>query len=919
MKSGNARLARRIVVLFVLVSLVPLALSDWVASSAISQIGQRLHREEGNRTTRQVSRQVLDRLIAADALMQTLPAAQDHPADLTALSGPDRAFVTLDRIEDSDRGGERDRLDPAMKAAVGKAVAAASIRDPARIFAIRLLKVDDTTAKKSIAMLALARDGSGWVARLSPSYLWSPVADASEQTHWTVQDGHGEIIAEAAGGGLMQRPAADDSVAEAFETRLYLGTLFDAGTWTFVQHKREPALVWQGRPVVEWLALVALATLLSIAALAQWQIRRTLHPLRQLTSGTRRLAAGELGARVAVDVRDEVGELAESFNEMARRIEGQVASLRSLSAMDRETLENEGIARLAMRIAEHVRLLDAEWRATFRWLEGDTLCRIDAGRDASDAIAITSLLPDARNAFEQLSDVNPAPRFPSTHALRNPEMLAGDSDEAERPHRLTLVVRREGRTRAVIAVYSARPFSEEDIRALQELRNRISVSLVARARDAELVHIARHDSLTGLESRVGLHEALARSVEHEGASTALLLIDLDNFKDLNDSRGHQAGDQVLCQAADRLVELLSPGESAARQGGDEFAMVMPYASLERARELAQVIVDALGRPFVLDGGDYLLGASVGIAIAPLHATRPAELLRCADIALYGAKEAGRKRFQVFSQALDALAQNRVQLDVDLRLAIERSEFFLVYQPRVESVGRVLAGCEALIRWKHPRRGTVLPEAFIGAAEASGSIEAIGTWVIDAACRQLAAWDALGVPIGRMSINVSPRQFEKGDLPAFLQQGLSRHGLAAALLEIEVTEGLLIGDVSATFRQLEAIRALGISVALDDFGTGYSSMSMLASLPYDTMKIDRSFVSAIGSSDRMMAIIRSIVTMAASAGLRLVAEGVESVAQADLLRDLGCHELQGYLFGRPMSADAFHELARVALATTERLS
>jgi EAL domain-containing protein (putative c-di-GMP-specific phosphodiesterase class I) len=274
---------------------------------------------------------------------------------------------------------------------------------------------------------------------------------------------------------------------------------------------------------------------------------------------------------------------------------------------------------------------------------------------------------------------------------------------------------------------------------------------------------------------------------------------------------------------------------------------------------------------------------------------------------------------VFSQQLDTLAQNRVQLDVDLRLAIERSEFFLVYQPRVESVGRALVGCEALVRWKHPRRGTVLPEAFIGAAEASGSIEAIGRMVIDAACWQLAAWNELGLSIPRMSINVSPRQFEKGDLPAILQRGLSRHGLAPALLEIEVTEGLLIGDVSETFRQLETIRALGISVALDDFGTGYSSMSMLASLPYDTMKIDRSFVSAIGSSDRMMAIVRSIVTMASSAGLRLVAEGVESETQADLLRDLGCDELQGYLFGMPMSAEAFHALARTSLATTERLA
>lgn len=414
---------------------------------------------------------------------------------------------------------------------------------------------------------------------------------------------------------------------------------------------------------------------------------------------------------------------------------------------------------------------------------------------------------------------------------------------------------------------------------------------------------AVHDGLTRLLNREGLHAALRSLVGANGAA-ALLLIDLDHFKDVNDTRGHQAGDELLCLAAVRLREGVPSSAIVARQGGDEFAVLLPGTDAARAQEVARNVVERMRQPFDVAGGQHVLGASVGLALHPQHGRTSDELLRCADVALYAAKARGRGRHQVYDEGLDTAASERVLLLAALHQAQARSEWVLHYQPRVDAQAGRVKSAEALVRWQRPGHGLVYPVAFIAAAESSGLIEELGAWVLDQACAQMVAWRRDGLPIQCVSVNVSTRQLVSGRLPDTVHDILARHELPASALELEVTESLLLGDVENAREQLERIRGWGVRIAIDDFGTGYSSMSILHRLPIDVMKIDQSFVAEMTHAVGARAVVRAIIAMAQAMNLHLVAEGVETEEQALLLRSLGCDELQGYLYGRPVPVAEF---------------
>jgi diguanylate cyclase (GGDEF)-like protein len=409
--------------------------------------------------------------------------------------------------------------------------------------------------------------------------------------------------------------------------------------------------------------------------------------------------------------------------------------------------------------------------------------------------------------------------------------------------------------------------------------------------------------LTHLLNREGLHAALKSHAVADGHA-ALLLIDLDHFKDVNDTRGHQAGDELLCLAAARLREGVPSSAIVARQGGDEFAVLLPGADATRAKEVARNVVERMRQPFDVFGSQHVLGASIGLALHPQHGRTPDELLRCADVALYAAKARGRGRDQVYDEGLDTAASERVSLLAALRQAQARSEWVLHYQPRVDAQTGRVKSAEALVRWQRPGHGLVYPVAFIGAAESSGLIDELGAWVLDQSCAQMAAWRRDGLPIECVSVNVSTRQLVSGRLPDTVHDILARHALPASALELEVTESLLLGDVENAREQLERIRGAGVRIAIDDFGTGYSSMSILHRLPIDVMKIDQSFVAEMTHAVGARAVVRAIIAMAQAMNLHLVAEGVETEEQSLLLRSLGCDELQGYLYGRPVPVAEF---------------
>ena len=425
-------------------------------------------------------------------------------------------------------------------------------------------------------------------------------------------------------------------------------------------------------------------------------------------------------------------------------------------------------------------------------------------------------------------------------------------------------------------------------------------------RELRITHLAFNDVLTGLPNRTMFQQQLDhlfRSLEEGKSLIALHCLDLDQFKSINDTLGHPAGDTLLIAAAQRIREV-ARGHFVARLGGDEFVVLQSVSANASGHRnaidrLAHDLIEAVARPLKIEGNELAPSTSVGIAIAPFDGRDSGTLLKNADLALYRAKEAGRGTFAFFEESLNQRAQVRRQLETDLRLALERSEFELLYQPLFDLETNTIGSFEALLRWNHPTRGVISPNEFIPVAEDTGLIVLIGAWTIREACRQAANWpDEV-----RIAVNVSPVQFHRGGLQNTILHALASSGLAPARLEVEITESIFLEGSESTLKLLHSLRSLGIRIALDDFGTGYSSLSYLQSFPFDKLKIDRSFIQNLLTRPGASAIVRAITELANALGMETTAEGVEETAQLTELRSHGCSSVQGFLFSEPISAAA----------------
>ena len=421
--------------------------------------------------------------------------------------------------------------------------------------------------------------------------------------------------------------------------------------------------------------------------------------------------------------------------------------------------------------------------------------------------------------------------------------------------------------------------------------------------EAQMHFQATHDTLTGLVNRwqfgQRLEQAIAESVR-SGQSFALLLLDLDDFKAVNDGYGHAAGDRVLLEVARRLKGALRVGDTLARLGGDEFTVLLPQVTDTHAVEqMAAKLLDALCQPYPMHGFALDSGASLGIAVYPKDAEDATTLLRYADMAMYHAKESGRARYAFYAPSLGTRMAEKLQLHERLKMALAYGGLRLYYQPQVEvSTGRVLA-VEALLRWNDPQLGEVPPDRFIPVAEATGLILAVGAWVLDTACQQIAAWAAAGMPL-RVAVNLSAQQLRQTDLVEQIERSLALHGARPELLEIEVTESEAMADPVQARHVLSRLQALGISIALDDFGTGHSSLAYLKQLPVSRIKIDREFVRPLLRSSEDATLVRAIIVLAQTLGLHVVAEGVESSEQLKLLAQQGCDSYQGWLHSKAVA-------------------
>ncbi|MDZ7805185.1 EAL domain-containing protein [Thiohalophilus sp.] len=428
-----------------------------------------------------------------------------------------------------------------------------------------------------------------------------------------------------------------------------------------------------------------------------------------------------------------------------------------------------------------------------------------------------------------------------------------------------------------------------------------------RAAEQTLRHQAYHDLLTGLPNRWLLRDRIEQAFAYahrESHSLAVMFLDLDRFKNLNDTMGHIAGDHLLRAVAERLKSAVTPWDTIARLGGDDFVLLLPDVGRpQQASDKADALLQLFQTPFVLSGQNVYVDASIGIAMYPENGRDADNLLKNAEAAMYYAKEQGRNNFQFCTSGIQEATVTRFVIENELREAIKTSQLVLYYQPQFSLRNQAVTGLEALVRWKHPQRGLVPPDKFIPVAEETGLIIALGGWVIQQALADLRRWRALGLEVARLAINLSARQLFHTQTHDILQQSLEGDPDSAHILELEITESGVMQDPEQAVQTLNAFKELGVSVAIDDFGTGYSSLAYLKRFPIDVLKIDRSFVRDITVDDDDAAIVRTILAMAQALNLQVIAEGVESESQLKLLAALGCSEGQGYYYARPMPGEA----------------
>jgi diguanylate cyclase (GGDEF)-like protein len=621
------------------------------------------------------------------------------------------------------------------------------------------------------------------------------------------------------------------------------------------------------------------AVLLSGLALV-WTSHNVTSPIRRVSDAMRRLTAGDHSVALMAERerKDEIGVLVEAASRYRNSL------LRTSALAAEAEAQRERLQAAVSNMPIGLSMFDRSQR-----LIVSNECYAEIYQLPPELVREGTPLRDIihENASRNLSGV----------ALNQHVQGVLDSVRSQRPTRF-LVKLDNGRTINVIR----RPMAGGGVVATHEdITERIRA-------EAQIHHMARHDALTDLPNRLLFKDRVDEAIKQlpRGGQVAVLSLDLDRFKSVNDTLGHPVGDSLLKLVADRLGSTLRESDLVARFGGDEFAIVQVGGiQPQDSTVLAQRIIDVVSAPCDIDGHHVVIGASIGIAVVPMDGLDAEQLLKNSDMALYRAKNDGRGTFRFFEPEMDALMQARRNLELDLRQAILEGQFELYYQPVVNVQTNEISGFEALLRWNHPKRGMVSPGEFVPLAEEIGLIVPIGEWVLRQACRDAAAWagDA------KVAVNISPAQFKSKKLLESVVMALSASRLPPHRLELEITEGVLLVEHESTVSVLHQLSSLGVRIAMDDFGTGYSSLSYLRSFPFDKIKIDGSFVRSVSKDDSSLAIIRAVTGLSTSLGMVTTAEGVETPEQLDRIRLEGCTEVQGYLISRPQPASEIPAILR----------
>lgn len=895
----HSRVSLRIVGLFLVAALVPALILGTLTYRAVHRSILEQQQKELVEASRSYALAVFGRLLLARSIAEGAGEATDGPPPGPV--APGMMFTQATSVKTTaapgvNAGNGGNAAIPLLAPASGRK----SIAPPQLL--VRPPATPGAAPSVSLAILKPSAGRLPFLVGLQPLYLWGNQDDISAAFN---------ICVYASDGMRLHCGYPDEASAPPEDRgnaggswRLFLKPEFGNGEWTFVASRRFPARAADLSAFLDVFIAVAASSVLLITLLSLMQIRRTMVPLERLIAGARRIAAGDFSA---VDVRsqDEFGELATAVNTMSTRIKGQLTALQTLTAIDDEMLRQLSLHKVFAMVGDAMRAITP----------GARLLIAHCSEDSNGVGYLYMQAPQHRRIEERRIELSP-----SDIAILQGDVPDGDAIDSRDARPLFLPPREagthgwrsglmwQGRQFGILLVEwpaseaAGRHVEEE----LGELANRIAIVIKLNQREQRLLYQARFDSLTGLLNRRGFEEKIEAAAASD-ARWAIFFVDIDRFKMVNDTMGHKAGDELLKDIAVRLRHAVPDGV-AARLGGDEFLLLVPDDGASMTIDSsAQALLAALALPFHIGSQVLQMTCSIGIAQHPSDVEDGHTIIERADIAVYRAKQLGRNNFQFYDAQLNAEGQARLQMEADMRLALECGEFVLQYQPKVDLHTGRIASAEALVRWRHPQKGMVPPLSFISLAEETGLIVPLGAWVMRTACLQNMAWRQAGIGPLRIAVNVSARQFARPDFVETVSSILRETGLPADGLEIELTESMVMEDVGNAIGVMTALRDLGVLLSIDDFGTGFSSLAYLKRFPISVLKVDQSFVRDIEKDDDSRMIVLSIIDLAHNLKLKVVAEGVETASQFDYLRSRGCDEIQGYFFSRPLDAAAFAAL------------
>ncbi|MDJ0759399.1 MAG: EAL domain-containing protein [Woeseiaceae bacterium] len=907
---------RKIFTLFLIAGVLPVAFTAWLAHHEFSRAAEERVFESLHRTSKSQGLDILSRLMRVEQQALQL-------ADMISNAGG--------RVADARHFLLDDFLSVASLSATGEAKLLHGLRsseflshlselEPPGSGRTRLL-TDGSGSDVRMAMIVPIDRVDGETAlifRVRPEAIWPDraavphnttvcvyPATRSESFHCTDSTGTSTLaIPSTATEASLEVRDIEGSSFVSLQWELFLESRFDSPSW-MVGSTQPASYAFESSADFQRVFLPALSAVLVLIALLSFRaIGQSLDPLKRLGDAARALSKGDRESRVNLRTGDEFESLGQTFNVMADRLSSQITMLEAMSEIDKLILNGSDIDAVCEAVCNSLRAITASPCVV-------TVAASRKGR-AAEAYLVTLVEEQAHRSRVTIPDSSPTETVGDcrTHALtETPDWLdTSGFESAGLSHVAMTPVRVGDRNIGYLAVGGIGDgfFLESHQAQLSDLAEHFAVALDALERDRELYRRANFDALTGLPNRQLLQERLAEYLaarEEDSDSGALLYIDLDRFKEINDVFGHSIGDVVLRLVADRIESELGNDGFVARIGGDEFVVVLTDAgSHEQIESMAKTLIARLTDAYSVFGVDHFISASIGVVVIPDDGGGVELLMKNADAAMYRAKEAGRSTFEFFNAELNADGRRRIELERDLRFAISKGQLSLVYQPQYSIQDDSLSGCEALMRWSHPEHGLVSPEEFVQLAEESGLIVELGKWLIERACSNFRDLLDRGVSLNEMSINVSARQLRDQEFVAHVTDTLESFDLDPSLITLEVTETVVAHNKDVVVSLLESLRRTGIRVAIDDFGTGYSSLSYLQNLPFDIIKIDRSFVEKIESDDSSANICTTIIKMAHELGKIVVAEGVETPQQFEFLKKHDCEIVQGYIYSRPLSVD-----------------